>query len=66
MLLTKIDLLPYVPFNPDLALANARRVHPEMEVVKVSCLGGDGLGEWMTWLERRRQTFLSTLSQPVG
>jgi hypothetical protein len=42
-----------------------------MKVVKVSCLGGSGvsnsgLGEWMTWLERRRQTFLSTLSQPVG
>ena len=66
MVLTKTDLLPYVPFKADLAIANARRVHPEMEIVKVSCLGGNGLGEWMTWLERRRQTFLAALSQPVG
>jgi len=66
MVLTKTDLLPYVPFDAEVAIANARRVHPEMEVVKVSCLGGAGLGEWMNWLERRRQTFLSALSQPVG
>jgi len=66
MILTKTDLLPYVPFNADLAIANARRVHPEMEVVRVSSLGGNGLGEWMTWLERRRETFLAALSQSVG
>ena len=66
MVLTKTDLLPYVPFNTEAAIANARRVHPEMEVVKVSCMAGDGLRDWMTWLEQRRQKHLSTLSQPVG
>src|SRR5271167_2531261 len=33
MVLTKTDLLPYVPFNVDEAVGNARRVHPDMEVV---------------------------------
>ncbi len=66
MVLTKTDLLPYVPFNVDEAIANARRVHPEMEVVKVACLAGDGLREWMTWLEQRRQRFLAELPQPVA
>jgi hydrogenase nickel incorporation protein HypB len=66
MVLTKTDLLPYVPFNADLAIANARRVHPEMQVVRVSCLAGDGLREWMKWLNQRRERFLSELSQPVG
>ena len=66
MVLTKTDLLPYVPFDADAAIANARRVHPEMEVVKVSCLAGDGLREWTGWLERRREAFLSQLSQTVG
>ncbi|HUB02687.1 MAG TPA: hydrogenase nickel incorporation protein HypB [Terriglobales bacterium] len=66
MVLTKTDLLPYVPFKAEAAIANARRVHPGMEVVKVSCMAGDGLREWMTWLEQRRQKHLSTLSQPVG
>jgi len=66
MVLTKTDLLPYVPFNVDEAVANARRVHPEMEVVKVACLAGDGMREWMTWIEQRKQAFLAELPQPAG
>ena len=65
MVLTKTDLLPYVPFNVDEAVANARRVHPEMEVVKVACLAGDGMREWMTWLEQREQAFLAEQPQPL-
>ena len=66
MVLTKTDLLPYVPFNVEEAVANARRVHPEMEVVKVACLAGDGMREWMTWLEQRKQTFLAEQPHPVA
>ena len=66
MVLTKTDLLPHVPFKADEAIANARRVHPDMQVVRVASLAGDGLREWMTWLENRRQVFLSELAQPVG
>ncbi len=36
-----------------------------MEVVKVATLAGDGLQEWMTWLEQRKQAFLAELPQPV-
>lgn len=56
MLLTKIDLLPYVPFNAQLAKENARRVHPQMEILEVSSTTGEGLGAWMTWLEARMKT----------
>jgi hydrogenase nickel incorporation protein HypB len=66
MVLTKTDLLPYVPFDVATAVENARRIHPDMEVVKVSCLTGDGLPDWFSWLERRRQTFLAELPQPVA
>lgn len=55
LILTKTDLLPHVPFDINLAAENARRVHPGMEIVKVSCLTGNGLQEWMTWLEQRRR-----------
>jgi hydrogenase nickel incorporation protein HypB len=54
MLLTKIDLLPYVPFNADKARENARRVHPQMEIIDVSSTTGEGLERWMDWLERRK------------
>jgi hydrogenase nickel incorporation protein HypB len=55
MLLTKIDLLPYVPFSAGLARENARRVHPQMEIIEVSSTTGEGLDHWMDWLEHRQQ-----------
>jgi hydrogenase nickel incorporation protein HypB len=56
LVLNKIDLLPYVPFDIEAAADNAHKVHPDMEIVKVSCLMGDGLREWMNWLGQRRTT----------
>jgi len=55
LILNKVDLLPYVPFDINVAAENARRVHPGMEIVKVSCLTGNGLHEWLKWLEQRRR-----------
>jgi hydrogenase nickel incorporation protein HypB len=55
MVLNKIDLLPYVPFDAKKAKENARRVHPGMEILDVSCTTSEGLDEWMRWLEAKRQ-----------
>jgi len=55
LVITKTDLLPYVPFDINAAEENARRVHPGIEIVRVSCLTGNGLHEWLTWLEQRRR-----------
>ncbi len=56
MILNKIDLLPYVPFKPDLAREYARRIHPEIEIVETSTTTGAGLDRWLQWLEARMQT----------
>jgi hydrogenase nickel incorporation protein HypB len=66
MVLNKVDLLPYVPFDVEEAVENARMVHPAMEVIRVSCLTGHGVREWRTWLEHRRHVFLETREQPVA
>src|SRR6516164_4980252 len=50
MVLTKVDLLPYVPFKAEVAKENARRVHPQMEIIEVSSTTGEGLDVWMNWL----------------
>jgi hydrogenase nickel incorporation protein HypB len=65
MVLNKVDLLPYVPFDVEEAVENARLVHPGMEVIRVSCLTGHGVNEWQTWLEHRRRVFLQSEEQPV-
>ena len=66
LVLNKIDLLPYVPFEINEAAENARKVHPGMEIVKVSCLTGNGLHEWMTWLAHRRRTHKPLVQQTVS
>ena len=58
MVLNKIDLLPYVPFDLQRARENARRVHPDIEIVEVSCVTGKGLPEWHKWLEKQREWML--------
>jgi hydrogenase nickel incorporation protein HypB len=58
LVLTKLDLLPHVPFDLQAAEENARRVHPGMEIVRVSCTSGHGFSDWLTWIEKRRQTFV--------
>jgi hydrogenase nickel incorporation protein HypB len=52
-LLTKIDLLPYVPFDADVAEANARLVHPGIEIVRASATVEGGLDAWLAWLKQR-------------
>lgn len=53
MVLTKVDLLPYVPFDAELAKENARRVHPGIEVIETSFVTGEGFDEWLAWLAAR-------------
>ncbi len=55
MILTKVDLLPYVPFSAEEALDNARRVNPGIEILEISSLTGEGLAEWGRWIRRRRE-----------
>jgi len=53
MLLHKIDLLPYTRFSREAAVADARRVNPEIEVLETSCVAEPGLGAWLRWIEGR-------------
>ena len=55
MILTKVDLLPYLPFKPEVVKENARRVHPQMEILEVSSTTGEGLDAWMNWLAARQR-----------
>jgi len=48
--LTKTDLLPYVPFDVDLAIANAHRINPELQFLELSATTGAGLDGWFDFL----------------
>ena len=50
MILTKLDLLPYVQFNVNRCLEYARQVNPELKIFQVSAVTGSGLNNWYEWL----------------
>jgi hydrogenase nickel incorporation protein HypB len=50
MLLNKIDLLPYLQFDVDAAIAYARRVNPDIRVIQLSATTGAGMEEWLEFL----------------
>ena len=50
LVLTKSDLLPYLPFDPRRAAEEARRIKPGLRVFNVSALCGDGLEELAAYL----------------
>ncbi|HSE50360.1 MAG TPA: hydrogenase nickel incorporation protein HypB [Terriglobales bacterium] len=53
MVLTKVDLLAYVPFQAGRAIANARSVNPRLETIELSCMSDHGLADWERWLAAR-------------
>ena len=61
MVLTKIDLLPYVPFDVDRCVGFARRINPAIEVIHVSATSGEGLDAWYQWIDRGRAATASAL-----
>jgi len=55
LLINKIDLLEYTNFNLKEAKANARRVHPDLDIIDISCVTGEGMTDWMAWLNQHYQ-----------
>jgi hydrogenase nickel incorporation protein HypB len=55
LILNKIDLLPYVPFDIHAAEENSRKVHRDMDVIRTSCRTVEGIAEWLAWLDRKRE-----------
>lgn len=53
MLVSKADLLPYVPFTVANVTKDAREVNPNLEVLTISTLNGEGIDQWCEWLKER-------------
>jgi hydrogenase nickel incorporation protein HypB len=51
MIINKIDLLPYLHFDVEACIANAKRVNPQITVIQLSATSGEGMDAWLAWLE---------------
>jgi len=52
LLVNKCDLLPHLDFDVDKAIAYARRVNPLIDVIRVSAKTGEGMANWLAWIEK--------------
>ena len=55
ILLNKIDLLPYVPFDKDKAIKDIRKLNPQGYIFEISCTAKDGLAPWLTWIREQME-----------
>ena len=54
--INKIDLLPYVPFDIEKAIAFAREVNPALRFFRTSAHTGAGMDEWYGYLREKIAT----------
>ena len=51
VLINKIDLLPYLEFNIPAFRKAVTGLNPEVKMFQVSCKTGEGLEDWLSWLQ---------------
>jgi len=54
VLLTKIDLIPHLDFDVAAVEDALARVMPDAKMLHVSAKTGEGIEQWVSWLEERR------------
>jgi len=53
-ILNKVDLAPHCDVDLDLYETNLRRVNPHIDILRVSARTGEGMDDWLRWLENAR------------
>jgi len=64
LVINKIDLLPYIPFRMEYFTKGVEILNPGLMTFSLSCQTGEGLDEWLSWLESEILTFKETHSSP--
>ena len=60
--LSKLDLLPHVPFSVERAVAFAQEVNPDLQFVFTSAMRDDGLEEWYSFLRSQARRHAASAS----
>jgi hydrogenase nickel incorporation protein HypB len=51
LLITKIDLAPYLEIDLDRIESNVRQINPYVKIVPISAKTGEGLDAWLDWVK---------------
>lgn len=65
-IISKTDLLPHLPFSVDAAKDDVMAVQPEMILITLSALTGEGMDRWCEYLVQQRSELLQTESDAAS
>ena len=52
LIINKIDLLPYIPFDMDYFIRGVEILNPGIKTFPLSCTTLEGIDEWLDWLSK--------------
>lgn len=58
VLLNKVDLLPYLDFDVEMAIKDLKGINPESKLLAVSARTQEGLDSWYSWIDEAYQACL--------
>ena len=53
LVINKIDLLPYIPFNMEYFIQGVETLNPDLVTFPVSCITQEGIGNWLEWIKKQ-------------
>jgi hydrogenase nickel incorporation protein HypB len=59
LVVSKTDLLPYVPFSMEEVVRDARKIQPSLAVFPICSRSGEGIQAWCQWLVMQRGLHLA-------
>ncbi|MEM6394884.1 MAG: hydrogenase nickel incorporation protein HypB [Bacteroidota bacterium] len=65
MVVTKCDLLPHLPFSVEAVTQDAQDINPDLEVMQIASLKGEGIEGWCDWLVAKTQAKKQSLDTLV-
>lgn len=61
MVITKIDLFPFVDFSIERAINSARKVNPHMDIIRLSAKTGEGMEDWLDYIRFKVKAYKRAL-----
>jgi hydrogenase nickel incorporation protein HypB len=61
LVITKMDLLPHVPFRVESAIADSHAIQPDLIPLTLSAISGDGIANWCQFLENSRNHLIQSM-----
>jgi len=55
-LLNKVDLLPYLDYDKEMAIGYIHQIHPDMPVFEISAKTEEGFDPWIDWIKNKIRT----------